>query len=1243
MPADDMMLPVQPLATVPHALSVGDPRLQTANVAEPAWQAWREELGNVGGESPLLHFVDTPTSRIELSTTHPGGLARFITGKPTMLSSLIRDEIALRTARLAADEIAAKGVELAASRGIDAIHLGIGIIEWTNEREYRAPILLRALAMRRHGRDFELKLRREAFLNPALARALAKQFGIELDAEAFVALTDDNGTFKPNPVIDRLRGLTSHLQDLRIQPRLVVSSFAEVAPALRADAADLNHPVLNALAGNSSARWAVEKSFSPVEPAHPDTREPTTDTLLLDADSEQEHVIAQIAAGNSVVVKTLPGTGGTQTIVNAIGTLVGQNKRVLVCGARGASLRDIGRRLTDAGLPGLAVTPRTLRRDVLRSISRAEKAKQPRLAEVNDALVRLRTVLLRYRAALSKPDPALGVSVLDCVTELSRLALLPTPPSTTARLSRSAVEALVSDRRRAAETMVAAARLGEFKYGPGDSPWYGASFVSGEDADRAHSLARRLHEDTLPRLLSRARGLIDTTPLQPFESLAQLGMYLRLLTDLRETLDKFLPAVFDRSVSELIAATAPRKDAPAMSSGNRRRLRKLAKEYVRPGVHVGDLHDALGRIQQQRSLWQRFAKPGSVPAVPVGIADVQVLFQQVAQDLGRLDGPLGLAGGDRQLAVQPVDALGRMIAELASDSDVLSNLQERAKLMGTLRDLELDPLITDLAARHVPEHEVEAELELAWWRSALESLLEADRALLGADTSVLDRLEADFRMVDETRAAAGAGLLDWQLAENWRVGIVDWPEEADLLRRLLRLESFTAYELQTTAPHLSRTIAPVWLVSPYEIDQIADTMPFDTVILVDAGATTLAENVGAIRRAKQVVAFGDPVTQTPARFRIGFAAEAEGEAERGTDADDHAPDGEDLHSESALARLGGLLPTLALTRSYRAGGEDLAELVNRRFYGGRIQSLPWAGSFLGHGSISVEFIRDGHGMPDETSGAVESVDAEVERAVELVLEHAATRPQQSLMVITASVRHAARVHQAVLAAIANRSDVAGFIVDDGPEPFTVLPVEQAVALSRDRVIFSVGFGRTPHGRVLSNFGTLGEPGGERLLAVAMTRARRSMTILSCFEPDDIDESRMQHGAVALAGILGEIVARQGESPLPDDSDPMLVDLARRLQSRGLRVALGHRGKLGLVASHGGKCIAIDTDRVLQGASLRESLRLRPEMLRRLGWHYLRVHSFELFSNPDAVAERVCEVLGARPAATTEELAVVASA
>ena len=51
-------------------------------------------------------------------------------------------------------------------------------------------------------------------------------------------------------------------------------------------------------------------------------------------------------------------------------------------------------------------------------------------------------------------------------------------------------------------------------------------------------------------------------------------------------------------------------------------------------------------------------------------------------------------------------------------------------------------------------------------------------------------------------------------------------------------------------------------------------------------------------------------------------------------------------------------------------------------------------------------------------------------------------------------------------------------------------------------------------------------------------------------------------------------------------------------------------------------MVVETDDALAGLSLRESLRLRPDVLRRLGWHYLRVHSFELFGNPDAVAARV---------------------
>ncbi|WP_116419146.1 ATP-binding protein [Subtercola boreus] len=1202
--------------------------ISTDDLVEPTRDLWRSELAAVGGLSPLLHFDDSPRSRVDLTSTHPSGLAQFITGNATLLSSLIRDELALRSARIAAGAITDKGVELRAVRGIDSVHLAIGLAQWKlEEQEFSAPLLLRPLSVRRYGRDFELKLRGPAFVNPELAQALRDQFQITLDAEQVVALAATNGVFKPQPVIDHLRGITSHLPWFSVQPRLVVSSFAGVADSMVWDARSLDHPVLDAVAGSLTARRGVQESFRPIEPTPQDSRPPSTDTLLLDADAEQENVVAQISGGNSLVVKTLPGTGGTQTIVNAVGALVAQNKRVLVVSPRRLSLRGIARRLNDVGLPGVAVSPRTLRRDLIQSIGRNEKAMQPHVSDVDEALVRLRHVLIDYRQSLSRVDPLLKVSVLDALRELARLSLLSQPPATTARLDRPSLEALASGRGRAAKTLIKAAALGEFRYGPDDSPWYGASFENAEDAAAVHATAKQIHRVDLPSLLTKAYDLVGQTHMRQFTTISELGSYLRLLLDLRETLDKFLPVVFDRSLTDIIAATGARRDSAQMTGTSRRRLRSLAKEYVRPGVHVSDINASLRRIQQQRTLWHRFAAAGIPPEVPTGLDDVQVAFQRVNEDLARLDAPLGLTGTARQLNELPINELIPLLEGLAADSEVLANLQERTALLDTLRELALDPLLTDLSQRHIPEHAVADELELAWWQSVLELMLANDRALLGANTGILDRLESDFKLVDEAHASVSGQILAWQLAETWSVGLVDHAEEATALKGLLRGDGASSASLQRVAPYLSRVLAPVWLASPYEVSEITDEIVFDAVILVDAGATTLAENAGAIRRAKQVVAFGDPVTQTPSHFEIAVAAVVQPAPRTAVVADTQSV--EELAGESAMARLSEIVPTLSLTRSYRAGGEDLAELVNHRFYNGKIDSLPWAGTFLGHGSLTLHYLEGAGGMPDTETGAVESVDAEVERVVWLVMDHAQKYPRESLMVITASAKHAVRVQQAVLSAFAKRSDLSDFILKDRAEPFMVATLEQSVAQSRDRVIFSVGYGRTPHGRVLTNFGPLAKPGGERLLAVGMTRARRSMDIVSCFKPTDIDEERMTFGVVSLRQILTE--AENGPNPdtFSSPGDALLIDLARRLGARGLEVAFEHRGKLTLVASYEGRAIVVETDAVVHSMSLRESLRLRPDMLKRLGWHYLRVHSFELFTDPEAVATRIASVIGVR--------------
>jgi len=1221
----------EPQVAAPERVSgaeLGDPDLQLVDPTESARRRWREEIAALGGPSPLLSFEDSPRARIDITSTHPGGLARLIAGKRTRLSSLVRESFAARTAQLAAEAILQKSSELSSARGIDAIRLGIAVAEWAAPRQlgdgteitehHIAPVLLRTLRMRRVGDDFELVLRGATELNPSFAAALTRQYGIELDPIAFARLASVDGGFTPNAVLDGIRQLTAHLPEFQVTPRLVITTFAEVAGPMVADAQLLAHPLLDAIAGNQSAVETVRETWRTAEPVPVDQRSPQTDDLLLDADEEQERVVAQIAAGNSMVVRTLPGAGETQTVVNALGALVGEGKRVLVVGPRRESLRAVRDRLDALGLTGLTASPGTARRDTVLAITRAERAARPELDDVDDALVRLRSVIKDYRDGLVRPDPVLGVTVLDCVSELSRLAIAAPQATTTARLSRASVERLadLDERQRMARLAQEASRLGEFRRAPGSNPWLGAHFATADDATRAQEIALKLHRRSVPDLVDKGLALIEGTHMRPFQHLHELGIYIRLLLDLRDTLDRFQPSVFDRSITELIAATAPKRDHPEFTNAERRSLIRHAQDYLRPGVRVPDLHEALVRVQKQRVLWHRYVAEGAVPRVPVGIAECQVALQAVEQDLAELDTRLGRTD-DARLSRLPVAQLRELLAALAEESEALHNLRERTELLGELQAAGLDPLIADLAARHVPVEHIPAELELAWWKSALVSMLEGERALLGAKTEVVDRLEADFRLVDEAHARANAPRLAWRLAEQWRIGLVDWREEAELLKRVLRREQVDSADLYRAAPHLTRALTPVWLASPYDMPRIDATMPFDTVILLDAGAMTVAEAALAIRRGRQVVAFGDPVTQTPSPF------ETRVRDQRGRTTAEEAPSA----PESLVEVLMRLLRIATLTRSYRAGGEDLTELVNRRWYDGRILAQPWAGTYFGHQTLRVDHVEGARGQLNEQASAAESPDAEVARVVDLVAAHAKQRPTESLMVVSPSRRHATRVMGAVLEASVRRPELAAFLARESWEPFDCVALDHSVATSRDHVIVSLGYGRTAHGRVLTDFGPLGEPGGQQLLASAITSARRACRIVTAVGVDDIDPARVTPGVAAFREVLEDIAQRTPPADRDGDGDPMIIDLAERLGALGVTTRLGYRGAFPLVASYSGRAAVIESDTDLLASSLRESLRMRPALLHRLGWHYVRVHAFELFQAPDAIAARIAEMLG----------------
>ena len=163
---------------------------------------------------------------------------------------------------------------------------------------------------------------------------------------------------------------------------------------------------------------------------------------------------------------------------------------------------------------------------------------------------------------------------------------------------------------------------------------------------------------------------------------------------------------------------------------------------------------------------------------------------------------------------------------------------------------------------------------------------------------------------------------------------------------------------------------------------------------------------------------------------------------------------------------------------------------------------------------------EGAGVVQPGEEAIESTEAEVDRVVELVLEHARTRPQESLGVIALGIKHAHRIEEALRRALTGAEGVGGFFDEDPPERFFVKNLERVQGDERDAIILSIGYGKTPHGRVLHRFGPLNLEGGERRLNVAITRSRRRMTVVSSLVAADLDPSRLKaRGAVMLRDFL----------------------------------------------------------------------------------------------------------------------------
>lgn len=161
----------------------------------------------------------------------------------------------------------------------------------------------------------------------------------------------------------------------------------------------------------------------------------------------------------------------------------------------------------------------------------------------------------------------------------------------------------------------------------------------------------------------------------------------------------------------------------------------------------------------------------------------------------------------------------------------------------------------------------------------------------------------------------------------------------------------------------------------------------------------------------------------------------------------------------------------------------------------------------------------------------------------------------------------------------------------------------------------MGFAKTPHGRVIHDFGILHSGGHGRDRSHRAGKQWGNLTVITSLESQEIDRSRLRHGgALALVDLL-EIAEGRDEAVAEVDSgehvpDDLLVDLADRLHRLGLPVAanLGSgANRIPLAVGHpevpGEWLVAVLTDdpSYRSEPSLRVRDRYWPELLERQGW------------------------------------------
>src|SRR5215470_5065018 len=1194
-----------------------------AQLIAAAQARWISTLTDLGGRNTLLYYKDRRAGTLDLAAADPEALEKFCRTGSIRLTKLFRDVDVRADAIRRVQAIYRKARELLEERGIRAAYLATGLARWDELfLEPAAPVLLRGLTItptRARHDDFDLVLDEDTEVNPVLLHKLASVFGADTER-----LAHEPGERLYQQLSDA--ALAAEVPGFEIVTRQVIGTFTYAKLPMVRDlqaAAELlgDSDVVAAIAGDIAAQelLAGDDSDEPVLDS------PEEDYSVLDADSSQRTAIGAVLSGHSLVIHGPPGTGKSQTIANLIAALVARGRKVLFVAEKRAAIDAVLSRLkgVDLGEPVLDIHDGTrdrprIARDLGETLDLAQRAAAPQDSGLHRRLVDRQRRLNEHAAALHEVHEPWGLTPFEVQS-----ALLGVPQEARTPVRLAAPERITADRAdHIRDELREFAHLGGFTIRPRGTPWFGAALRTAEDARRAGDLASRLSSHVLPMLTDRCRRAAEETGLRPPVSYREAARTAQLYTGIAQTLRILSAAVYESSPERLAAANG---DGAGIKFRERHTLRKQARTLWRATGEPGqagsgagqpsreELTAALNDAAAQLSQWQELSTDGGAPRLPPG-------FTELAGMLAGAEGQLTVLRDYVRLPEDPEP----LLAELAADQETAWKLPRLYELGGAFDELGLGQLLDELARRQATADLAAAAFDQAWYASILDQIRVRDPRYAAHRGGALDEIASDFRARDVQHLAANRARVRRAWAQQVREAQDRHPLQARVIRKqaALRRGHLPLRRLLDQTSDVLFALKPCWAMSPLMVSQVLPaTRLFDVVIFDEASQIVPADAIPSIMRGHQIVVAGDDRQLPPTNFF----------RQVGDEADEAAEDEESLVSfgqgfESVLEALRPLLPTWPLAWHYRSRDERLVAFSNAHIYGGALTTFP--------GVLRDDCLRHVVVAQGPEPGQEVSVTAEVHQVVELILEHARTRPGESLGVIALGIRHAEAIDTALRGALASNPGLEAFFAEDRPEPFFVKNLERVQGDERDAIILSIGYGKHPDGRMRYQWGPLLRDGGERRLNVAATRARRRLTLVSSFSSHDIDPDRVTKAGARLLADYLEYASSGGTAVDASGGDvlnPFEADVRDRLAEFGITVVpqYGVGGyRIDFAAAHPRDAdrmvlaIEADGESYRESGSVRDRDRLRGEHLQRLGWRFHRLWSTNWFQDPQAEVARV---------------------